>query len=451
MKRSRKQKEELPSPEPQNGDTNPRKNKSADSFLKPDSESQKKREVVVDDTKELKQKSKLNQKKKKRKQEVEKNEGMEDTLTEEEEFVVAEEKPYKKDEDETLIPLQKLKPTNFTVLKKSTLLPKSTVLSKAENGRKYTVSMAVAGSIVDNAQSLELATSLAGQIGRAAAIFQVDEIVVFDEGDEASGPGKQRRWRDKDNESGGVFLARILQYLDTPQYLRHSLIPMHSDLRFAGRLPPLDAPHHARAHEWPLYREGCVVNVGESGEEGKGKQTEGSLVNVGLQKEVRVRQKLDVGNRVTVAMGVNRDEALKPGSILEAVSPSEPREKTGSYWGFTVRLVQGVGRVFSDCPFQGGYDFVLGTSEHGEKIRNVDLVLPPFRHLLVVFGGVAGLEESVELDGGIEVKDTPSLFHRYLNTCPSQGSRTIRTEEAVLISMSFFQDAIWRSTGQSPF
>ena len=33
---------------------------------------------------------------------------------------------------------------------------------------------------------------------------------------------------------------------------------MHPDLRFAGMLPPLDAPHHMRSTEWCEYREGVV-------------------------------------------------------------------------------------------------------------------------------------------------------------------------------------------------
>lgn len=44
-----------------------------------------------------------------------------------------------------------------------------------------TVSIAVPGSILENAQSAELRTYLAGQIARAACIFQVDEVVVFDD------------------------------------------------------------------------------------------------------------------------------------------------------------------------------------------------------------------------------------------------------------------------------
>lgn len=51
-----------------------------------------------------------------------------------------------------------------------------------------------------------------------------------------------------------------------------------------------------------------------------------------------------------------------------------------------------------------------------------------FRHLLVVFGGLQGLEASVDTDQNLEVTDPSVLFDLYLNTCPSQGSRTIRTE-----------------------
>lgn len=34
---------------------------------------------------------------------------------------------------------------------------------------------------------------------------------------------------------------------------------MHQDLRLAGMLPPLDAPHHMRTAEWCRFREGLVL------------------------------------------------------------------------------------------------------------------------------------------------------------------------------------------------
>src|SRR5262249_17835140 len=48
-------------------------------------------------------------------------------------------------------------------------------------GREWTLSIAIPASIVDNAQSPELKTYLCGQIARAAVVFNVDEVVVFDE------------------------------------------------------------------------------------------------------------------------------------------------------------------------------------------------------------------------------------------------------------------------------
>lgn len=50
------------------------------------------------------------------------------------------------------------------------------------------------------------------------------------------------------------------------------------------------------------------------------------------------------------------------------------------------------------------------------------------RHLLIVFGGLSGLEVCLEADESLQLSDPRLLFHHYLNTCPGQGSNTIRTE-----------------------
>lgn len=125
---------------------------------------------------------------------------------------------------------------------------------------KPTVSIALAGSIIDNTQSLELATRLAGQIARASTIFRIDEVVVFDNiGSSVDCSDPTMEDGSHDDESGAAFLFRILKYMETPQYLRKSLFPMHNNLRYVGSLPPLDAPHHLRKHEWAPYREGSIL------------------------------------------------------------------------------------------------------------------------------------------------------------------------------------------------
>lgn len=63
------------------------------------------------------------------------------------------------------------------------------------------------------------------------------------------------------------------------------------------------------------------------------------------------------------------------------------------------------------------------------------------RHALVVFGGLEGLEAGLDVDPNLDVTDPSVLFDFYLNTCPSQGSRTIRTEVGLVASGVVGDDA----------
>ncbi|CAH2316309.1 Hypothetical predicted protein [Pelobates cultripes] len=302
---------------------------------------------------------------------------------------------------------------------------------KTAIGRQYTLSVALPGSILDNAQSPELRTYLAGQIARACCVFCVDEIVIFDEVGEGSksvegnfeGVGKKGQ--------ACVQLARILQYLECPQYLRKSFFPKHQDLQFAGLLNPLDSPHHLRIDEDSEYREGVVLNRPT-------KPGKGSFVNCGMRKEVQIDKLLQVGVRVTVRLHPdNAEKRVRKGIV---VSPQSPRTDGGLYWGYRVRLASCISSVFTECPFKDGYDLSIGTSEKGSNVE--DVTLPKFKHALVVFGGLQGLEASVDSDQNVNITEPSLLFNHYLNTCPGQGSRTIRTEEAILISLSALRPKI---------
>lgn len=100
---------------------------------------------------------------------------------------------------------------------------------------------------------------------------------------------------------------------------------------------------------------------------------------------------------------------------------------------------------FGTCA--GGYNLKIGTSERGEKVPCCELQLPEFQHVLIVFGGPQGLEYALQNDTWSARHTEPStMFQRYLNTCHAQGSRTIRTEEAVLISMAFLNPALHGSS-----
>ena len=68
----------------------------------------------------------------------------------------------------------------------------------------------------------------------------------------------------------------------------------------------------------------------------------------------------------------------------------------------------------------------LGHTPRQSALSPCPCALP--RHALVVFGGLEGLEAGVDVDPNLQVTDPSVLFDFYVNTCPSQGSRTIRTE-----------------------
>ena len=90
---------------------------------------------------------------------------------------------------------------------------------------------------------------------------------------------------------------------------------------------------------------------------------------------------------------------------------------------------------------QEGYDLTVGTSERGRVVEGGKRpIMRAFKHLLVCFGGPSGLEAAWTAEKGEGQVDT--LFDDWINTCPSQGSRTIRTEEALLISLSFMHHSI---------
>ena len=300
-----------------------------------------------------------------------------------------------------------------------------------------TISIAVPGSILDNAQSPELRTYLAGQIARAACIYNIDEIVVFDDQPAANvATAKMAQLETSDGLKTArnccVQFARILQYLECPQYLRKFFFPLHNDLKFSGLLNPLDSQHHLRVTSEFIYREGIVTSK---------QHPKGCFVNAGLLNDVLADKQLPENIRVTVKLPSDSDLRSKKlrGKI---VTPLEPRKATGIYWGYNVRVANSISQVFSQSPYPDGYDVTVGTSDKGANVHEVEKKSLKYNHMLIVFGGLFGLENSIENDENLTVDDPSQMFDHYFNVVSEQGSRTIRTEEAVLITLSSLAEKI---------
>lgn len=346
-------------------------------------------------------------------------------------------------------------------------------VATSTRSRLATISIALPSSILNNAQSPELRMYLAGQVARAAAIYCVDEIIVFDEQPEddikttaATQPSPRHRSTDaKVLPDPTQFFATVLEYLETPQYLRKHIFPVSSELRLVGLLNPLALPSHVARTDLTRWRDGVALArqqrpLKRNPQDGAQQHPPppSRFIDIGLDRLVEVDRAVAAGTRVTVDMapsGPNYEKA--PGKYLfgRIVPWDTPRKVDRKYWGYRVRTASSLSDVFSGSEIAPrGYDLTIGTSERGTHISSSgrpsqSFALPEFSNLLIVFGGVYGLERSVVGDQKLEelgittqansTNNVGDLFDFYLNTCPQQGSRTIRTEEAILISLAALQ------------
>lgn len=273
------------------------------------------------------------------------------------------------------------------------------------------LSIAIPASVVSDTPHLREKTSKIGMIGRAAAIFKVNAIIIY--------PDDPRANQKKDME----LIDRLLTYMETPQYLRKRLFELSSDLQFAGILPPLRTPHH------PLNRSSKNLKIGEYREGVALSRTkEGTLVDIGVEQPALARNaEMSSGGRVTVRI-------VRASQTVE-VEPVD-RNAAPSYWGYTVAVEK---RSLGKMLKSGDFDVTICTSKYGTpfgslKERLTDSWASASR-VLVVFGApTVGLNE-VAAREGLRLEEIADFV---VNTIPCQGTETVRTEEAIFASLAVF-------------
>lgn len=276
---------------------------------------------------------------------------------------------------------------------------------------KHKLSIAIPVSVISDTPHLREKTSKIGLIGRSAAIFRVDEIIIY--------PDNPKVDQRKDTE----FITLLLNYLETPQYLRKNLFKIEPDLQYAGILPPLRTPHHPLSGKTKHlkvgeYREGIVLSEAK----------EGLLVEIGVQQPALLRQKqFDVGERLTLQI-VNIAERVE----VQVAN----REDVPSYWGYRVKVER---RSIVQIVKDDGFDLKIATARVGDNFATVaDKIKDSWRssqRVLVVFGAPSmGLHEIVEAEGA----KLGEIVDFVVNTIPAQGAATVRTEEAILASLAVF-------------
>jgi hypothetical protein len=280
--------------------------------------------------------------------------------------------------------------------------------------RKTKLAIAIPTSLVSDIPHVREKTARIGMIGRAAAIFRVNEVIIFPD-DPAVNQSRDLN-----------LISTILSYMETPQYLRKYLFKVKPELRYAGILPPLRTLHHPvtkklRELKVGEFREGVTVS----------RVKEGVLVDIGVECPFLVENKeIKLNKRVTV-----RATSISPKPEATMVN----RNEVPTYWGFRISA--------SDMPLgqlvkQRSFDLVLAMSRLGTPFTNVkEAILTRWKsayQVLVAFGApTRGLYEIAKLENII----LDQIANFVVNTIPSQGTETVRTEEAVYASLAVLNAA----------
>lgn len=268
---------------------------------------------------------------------------------------------------------------------------------------KPLISIAIPSSLVSEAPDLREKTRKVGYIGRSAAIFRAEEIMVYVD----------------DSDENAETILKILEYQEAPPYLKRRIISRDPVLKYAGIIPPLKIPSHINPEVYGLDARDGVV---EHNDEVK------SVVDIGLGKKgVIYGSILPVKTRITAKIigETQRYYILKPVS----------RSDVEIYWGFTVRKFDSL-RSLVEHSMRRNY-MIVGASKKGVMLYRIEnelaRTLVGAERLLLLFGGPRSDIDEIASNGGIDIK----RYCRYIvNFVPRQGVESIRTEEAVFIVLS---------------
>ena len=363
---------------------------------------------------------------------------------------------------------------------------KPSAVFRPRNARDWTLTLAIPGSILNNVTRHDLKTLLVGRIARSAVVWCVDEIVVYDDEPDHIPEKVSKCYRGKKKTKKEVmdsiseadipyqnpdrFMVGLLEYAECPPHIRSAQFPVCEPLKYAGLLPPLDHPSHTKPNEWIGFREG---HVPESQPRANRNQT-WTYVDCGLPGPVRVPCSIGSNQRVTLKFNDPQPPNwpnLTPQECenldVEAVRFETPRVEGGYYWGYTVRYAASLSAAFTETQHPDGYNFIIGTSERGVPLSSIlpDAIAPrnrpessstklpdSFKHIQIVFGGVSGLEPVVANDKniGLDKENAHTMFDYWVNLVEGQGSRTIRTEEAIEIGLAGLKSYVDYQYDQSP-
>lgn len=242
------------------------------------------------------------------------------------------------------------------------------------------------------------------QLSRTLSIFRISNIYIYH--DKVLNPSNYER----------KFLIMILEYLDTPQYLRRKIYPMSEMLRAVGLLHPIRSPHHKDNLGKKNLKSG-EIRVGLLEKKG------GMLcVDVGLDSLIKYKGKIrQVGNKINVKI-------MRTGKQIYAIDVLD-NDLANLFWGYSVHYYTDLKKLVQTFDPSN----LLLTSKNSPYFNskvmdyNTNQGYDPNSTTLVIFGSPKYGLDVIFNKEGIDNKKYQSF-----NFFPHQGTQTVRLEEAIL-------------------
>ena len=231
-----------------------------------------------------------------------------------------------------------------------------------------------------------------GILARTASIFGAERITIYEDPDEKL-----------DTRRSAEIIEKYLNYAETPPYMRKKLIPFDEDLKYANILPALQIDSHGYSDR---FREAVITGVEEGVAEAE----------AGLENPVTVYGDFEEDQRVTLKMIGDGNAKVIDSSELDR------------YWTFkVVNDSRNLEEVLEER--EGS---IIGTSAHGEDYRDYGISSEEIEEGHIVFGSAWRGIPSMAKRGNVSMES----FDYMLNFVPEQNTRTVRTEEALMICLS---------------
>ena len=264
------------------------------------------------------------------------------------------------------------------------------------------LSLFIPNSYLAETNDLKLKTYKIGIIGRALAVFRLNKVIIYNDSS----------FNDQKGRKDAKFMYDVLSYMNTPQYLRKRAFPIQADLKHVGILPPLRTPHHP-TNDNPKkgdYRQGFTVK----------RNKKGTFVDIGMDKLAFCKEQLSVNKIFSFKITKIAKELI--------VTPEKP---DGIYWGYeTIYNNESLNKSLNKL----NPDFVVITTRYADTINSIfdelRYKVNKSNNIAIVFGGPYS-----SVEGNL---NNPNWETIKLNTIPNQGTKTVRTEEAVVSTLSLF-------------